>query len=117
MVPGTPGKAFERRIKEICKDRPFEVKVKAKGDMFLMHQWIKNEPVDLLIGNSYGKYIARDEDIPLLRWGFPILDRQGRQSFPTVGYKGGLRILEKILNLLMDRKDRDSTVIGFELVL
>jgi nitrogenase molybdenum-iron protein alpha/beta subunit len=38
--------------------------------MFLMHQWIKNDPVDLLIGNTYGKYIARDENIPLLRHGF-----------------------------------------------
>ncbi|MEF2229712.1 MAG: nitrogenase molybdenum-iron protein subunit beta [Pseudodesulfovibrio sp.] len=117
VVTGTPGKRFERRIREICADQPFEVKVKAKGDMFLMHQWIKNEPVDLLIGNTYGKYIARDEDIPLLRWGFPILDRQGHQYFPTVGYKGGLRLLEKILNLLLDRKDRDDPEQTFELVL
>jgi len=117
VVTGTPGKRFERRIKEICAGQPFEVKVKAKGDMFLMHQWIKNETVDLLIGNTYGKYIARDEDIPLLRWGFPILDRQGHQYFPTVGYKGGLRLLEKMLDLILDRKDRDSPEASFELVL
>ncbi|QGY40334.1 nitrogenase molybdenum-iron protein subunit beta [Pseudodesulfovibrio cashew] len=117
VVTGTPGKKFERRIKELCADKPFEVKVKAKGDMFLMHQWIKNEPVDLLIGNTYGKYISRDEDIPLLRWGFPILDRQGHQYFPTVGYKGGLRLLEKMLTLFLDRKDRDDSEQTFELVL
>ena len=68
--------------------------------MFLLHQWIKNEPVDLIIGNTYCKYIARDEDLPYVRWGFPILDRQGHQYFPTVGYKGGLRLLEKILGVL-----------------
>ncbi|MGL1863793.1 MAG: nitrogenase molybdenum-iron protein subunit beta [Pseudodesulfovibrio sp.] len=117
VVTGTPGKKFEKRIQEICADQPFEVKVKAKGDMFLMHQWIKNEPVDLLIGNTYGKYIARDEDIPFLRWGFPILDRQGHQYFPTVGYKGGLRLLEKMLDLFLDRKDRDDPEETFELVL
>ncbi|WP_319471331.1 nitrogenase molybdenum-iron protein subunit beta [uncultured Pseudodesulfovibrio sp.] len=117
VVTGTPGKKFEKRIKEICADQPFEVKVKAKGDMFLMHQWIKNEPVDLLIGNSYGKHIARDEDIPLVRWGFPILDRQGHQYFPTVGYKGGLRLLELMLGRLLDRKDRDDSEQTFELVL
>jgi nitrogenase molybdenum-iron protein beta chain len=117
VVTGTPGKKFEERIREICADKPFEVKVKAKGDMFLMHQWIKNEPVDLLMGNTYGKYIARDEDIPLLRWGFPILDRQGHQYFPTVGYKGGLRLLEKMLDLFLDRKDRDDDEQTFELVL
>jgi nitrogenase molybdenum-iron protein beta chain len=117
VVTGTPGKKFVKRIQEICSDMPFEVKVKAEGDMFLMHQWIKNEPVDLLIGNSYGKYIARDEDIPFVRWGFPILDRQGHQYFPTVGYKGALRLLEKFVGVLLDRKDRDSPETSFELVL
>ena len=117
IVTGTPGKKFEKRIKEITKDMGCEVNVKAKGDLFLLHQWIKNEPVDLLICNTYGKYIARDEDIPLVRWGFPILDRQGHQYFPTVGYKGGLRLLEKILNALMDRQDRDAPESNFELVL
>ena len=85
--------------------------------MFLMHQWIKHEPVDLLIGNTYGKYIARDEDIPLVRHGFPILDRVGHSYFPTVGYRGGMRLLEKILDALMDRKDRDSPEESFELVM
>ncbi|MDX1775992.1 MAG: nitrogenase molybdenum-iron protein subunit beta [Desulfobulbales bacterium] len=117
IVTGTPGKKFEKRIKEITRDLPCEVNVRAKGDMFLLHQWIKNEPVDLLIGNTYCKYIARDEDLPYVRWGFPILDRQGHQYFPTVGYKGGLRVLEQILNALLDRKDRDDPEERFELVL
>ncbi len=117
VVTGTPGKRFEKRIKELTADMPFEVNVKASGDMFLLHQWIKNEPVDLIMGNSYCKYIARDEDIPLVRWGFPILDRVGHQYFPTVGYKGGLRLLEKILGVLLDRKDRDAPEETFELVL
>jgi len=117
LVTGTPGSKFEKRIKELPAGLPYEVNVKASGDMFLLHQWIKNEPVDLLIGNTYGKYIARDEDIPFLRWGFPILDRVGHQYFPTVGYKGGLRLLEKILGLLLDRKDRDDSETTFELTL
>jgi len=117
VVTGTPGKRFEKRIKELTADMPFEVNVKASGDMFLLHQWIKNEPVDLIMGNSYCKYIARDEDIPLVRWGFPILDRVGHQYFPTVGYKGGLRLLENILGVLLDRKDRDAPEETFELVL
>ncbi|MGD9159905.1 MAG: nitrogenase molybdenum-iron protein subunit beta [Desulfobacteraceae bacterium] len=119
VVTGTPGKAFEKRMKEILKDCPYEVKVKggANADMFLFHQWIKNEPVDLMIGNTYLKYISRDEDIPLIRHGFPILDRVGHSYFPTVGYRGGMRLLEKILDALLDRKDRDADVTNFELVL
>ena len=117
VITGTPGKKFEKRIKELTAGMDCEVKVKAKGDMFLLHQWIKNEPVDLIIGNTYCKYIARDEDIPFVRWGFPILDRQGHQHFPTVGYMGGLRLLEKITEALLDRKDRDATPTEFELVI
>jgi nitrogenase molybdenum-iron protein beta chain len=116
IVTGTPGKKFEKRIREITADLPYEVNVKAQGDMFLLHQWIKNDPVDMIIGNSYCKYIARDEDIPFLRWGFPIVDRVGHQYFPTVGYKGGLRLLEKMLDLILSRKDRDASEETFELV-
>ena len=87
------------------------------GDMFTLHQWIKNEPVDLLIANTYGKYIARDDDIPFIRYGFPILDRIGHSYFPSVCYRGGIRLLEKILDALMDRLDRDAPEEKFELVM
>ncbi|MEW6221052.1 MAG: nitrogenase component 1 [Thermodesulfobacteriota bacterium] len=117
VVTGTPGAKFEARIRELTREVPCPVNVRAGGDMFLLHQWIKNEPVDLLVGNTYCKYIARDEDIPYLRWGFPILDRQGHQYFPTVAYKGALRLLEKILGVLMDRQDRDAPEQSFELVM
>ncbi|MCL6591138.1 MAG: nitrogenase molybdenum-iron protein subunit beta [Firmicutes bacterium] len=117
IVTGTPGKRFEERIKEILKDTVPYANVRQAADTFLLHQWIKNEPVDLLIGNTYGKYIARDEDIPFIRFGFPILDRIGHSYFPSVGYQGGLRLVEKILNALMDRQDRDATETNFELVM
>jgi nitrogenase molybdenum-iron protein beta chain len=119
IVTGTPGKAFERDVCSLLEDRVPEVKVKAgaQADMFLMHQWIKQERVDLLIGNTYGKYISRDDDIPLVRHGFPILDRVGHQYFPTVGYRGALRLLEMILNVLLDRQDRDAPEASFELVM
>jgi nitrogenase molybdenum-iron protein beta chain len=117
IVTGTPGKKFESQIKEITKEVPHPVNVRAAGDMFLLHQWVRNDPVDLLMGNTYLKYIARDEDIPLVRFGFPILDRIGHSYFPTVGYRGGLRLLEKILDALLDRKDRDAPEESFELVM
>ncbi|MBF0507535.1 MAG: nitrogenase molybdenum-iron protein subunit beta, partial [Deltaproteobacteria bacterium] len=117
IVTGTPGKKFEKRIREITKDSPYPVNVRQAGDMFLFHQWVKQEPVDLMIGNTYVKYIARDEDIPFVRFGFPILDRVGHSYFPTVGYRGAMRLLEKILDAILDRQDRDSTETEFELVM
>ena len=88
-----------------------------RADMFQLHQWIKEEPVDLLIGNTYGKYIARDENIPFVRYGFPILDRVGHSYFPTVGYMGGMRLLEKILGAIMDKMDATCPEEKFELVM
>jgi len=117
IVTGAATKKFETRIREITRDAPHSVNVSAPGDMFLLHQWIKNEPVDLLMGNTYLKYIARDEDIPLVRFGFPILDRIGHTYFPTVGYRGGMRLLEKILDAILDRQDRDAPEESFELVM
>ena len=52
-----------------------------------------------------------------MRYGFPIFDRIGHSYFPTMGYKGGIRFLEKILDALLDRKDRDATDINMELVM
>jgi nitrogenase molybdenum-iron protein beta chain len=119
IVSGTPGKKFTARIEDLCAKKSVKVNVRngQGADLFLLHQWIKNEPVDLLIGNTYGKYIARDEDIPFVRYGFPILDRIGHSYFPTVGYTGGIRLVEKILGVIMDKIDRDAPEPKFELVM
>jgi nitrogenase molybdenum-iron protein beta chain len=119
IITGTPGKKFLSRIEKVLRGRVPEAVVKQgpQADMFLLHQLIKQESVDLLIGNTYGKYIARDEDIPLIRHGFPILDRVGHSYFPTVGYCGAMRLLERILSVLLDRRDRDAPEESFELTL
>ncbi len=78
---------------------------------------MKNEPVDLLLGNSYGKYIARAEATPFVRFGWPILDRIGHTYFPTVGYLGGLRLVEKMLDALLDKQDATCPEERFELVM
>jgi nitrogenase molybdenum-iron protein beta chain len=126
IVTGTPTPVtggqvpqFEVRIREALGGNLPEAKIRsgAQADMYLLHQWIKQETVDVLIGNTYGKYIARDENIPFVRYGFPILDRVGHSYFPSVGYKGAMRLLEKILGVLMDRQDRDAPEERFELVM
>lgn len=119
IVSGTPGKLMTKRIQEMCEAKGITPNVRngKQADMFLLHQWIKKEPVDLLIGNTYGKYIARDEDLPFVRFGFPIVDRIGHTTFPTVGYTGAIRLLEKMLGVIMDRQDRDAPEQSFELVM
>jgi len=117
VLTGTPGEAFTEEVKAITSASGIGANVKASGDLFLLHQWIKNEPVDLIIGNTYGKYIARAEDVPLVRIGFPILDRSVQSYLPIAGYRGAMRIIEKISGALLDKQDRDSTDEDFELVM
>ncbi|EGK03244.1 nitrogenase component 1 [Dysgonomonas gadei] len=107
IVTGTPGKHFDEEMTNILKDIP-EAKFKSgeRADMFQLHQWIKQEPVDLLIGNSYGKYIARDENIPFIRMGFPVVDRPGHNFFPHTGYIGATNIAINILEKFLDYQDR-----------
>lgn len=118
ILTGTPGKEFEKAIGDICTESDFTpANVKSSGDLMELHQWIMNEPVDILIGNTYGKYIARAEDIPLIRMGFPILDRVGHSFFPTVGYMGAIRLIEKISTAFLDKHDRECEEEDFELVM
>jgi nitrogenase molybdenum-iron protein beta chain len=69
------------------------------------------------MGGTHGKYIARAEDIPLVRVGFPVLDRYIHSYMPTVGYKGAMRLLELMLSELMNRQYRDDNEEDFELVM
>jgi nitrogenase molybdenum-iron protein beta chain len=114
VVTGTAGKKFEKRVKDVAGG---DVNVKEAGDYFYFHQLIKNEKVDIMFGNTYSKYISRDEDIPLIRFGFPIYDRTGHQYIPSAGYRGAMRLVEKILNAILDRQDRDAAEEKFELVM
>lgn len=124
VLTGTPGGAigsaigsFEEDIQEMLDQAGVQANVKTGGDLFTFHQWIKNQPVDLIIGNTYGKYIARAEDVPLVRVGFPVLDRSVHSYLPIVGYRGAMRLIEMISGALLDRQDRDASDEDFELVM
>ncbi len=118
VISGTPGRRFEDEVSAMIEAAGIQdYIVKAEGDLFELHQWIKEEPVDLLLGTTYGKYIARTEDIPLVRVGFPILDRAVHPLMPITGYRGCLRLIEMISNALLERRDRDCLDEDYELVL
>jgi nitrogenase molybdenum-iron protein beta chain len=118
LVTGTPGESFEKAADELFMKFGFEDgRAKSGGDLLELHQWIKEEGVDLLIGGTHGKYIARAEDIPFVRAGFPIIDRYIHSYLPLVGYKGAMRLAELITNALLDRQDRDAAEEDFEMVL
>jgi len=111
-LTGTPDKQFSDEVKKVAPDCEAII-----GDTFLLHQKIKCRPVEMLIGNTYGKLIARAEDIPLVRAGFPITDRANMHYFPLLAYAGTARLVEMIGNAFLERRDRDADDTHFEMVL
>jgi len=116
VVTGTPGKKWEKKVREICAPVNEDVEIRANSDIHFLHQWIKANPVDLLMGNTYGKFVAKSEDVPFIRFGFPILDRVGHRAFPLVGYTGAMRLVEKITDAFFDKADRENADQDIELV-
>jgi nitrogenase molybdenum-iron protein beta chain len=117
VLTGTPGSAFDKKVGSMLEKYGVQGKVKSAGDLFTLHQWMKNDPVDLLIGNTYGKYIARAEDVPFVRVGFPVMDRGVHSYLPIVGYRGLMRLLEMMGNVLLDRQERDASDEDIELIM
>ena len=103
-------KAWEEKMSNLFASSPFGAECKAWGgkDLWHMRSLLATEPVDLLIGNSYGKYLERDTGTPLIRLMFPIFDRHHHHRFPVWGYQGGLRVLVTLLDKIFDKLDLDT---------
>lgn len=109
---------WARRVQALLDSSPFGKGGRAwsKKDLWHMRSLLHTEPVDFLIGNTYGKYLERDCDVPLIRMGFPIFDRHHWHRFPIWGYEGGLRVLVSILDRHFERIDastRETSVTDF----
>ena len=117
VVSGSHGNFFETRMHQVLDQQCPNATIKGQADLFELHQWIKQEPVDLIIGNTYGKFISRAENnIPFVRFGFPTLDRIGHRYFSSMGYTGGIRLIEKMTDAFFDKRDRECKEEWSELV-
>jgi len=108
------GKEWAEKMKALLDSSPFGAgcQVWAGKDLWHLRSILATEPTDLLIGNSYGKYLERDLSIPLIRLTFPIFDRHHHHRFPTWGYQGGLNVLVKILDTVFDKLDTETGTLG-----
>jgi nitrogenase molybdenum-iron protein beta chain len=107
-------KAWEEQMAALFSSSPFGKSCKAWGgkDLWHMRSLLSTEPVNLLIGNSYGKYLERDIGTPLIRLMFPIFDRHHHHRFPVWGYQGGLRVMITLLDKIFDILDKETIVPG-----
>jgi nitrogenase molybdenum-iron protein beta chain len=104
-------KNFEAEANELLASSPFGAngKVYAGKDMWHLRSLLFTDPVDLLIGNSYAKFLEQDTKTPLIRVGFPIFDRHHLHRQPIIGYQGALNLITTMVNKVLDELDRNTT--------
>ncbi|QXP85073.1 nitrogenase molybdenum-iron protein subunit beta [Methylococcus sp. Mc7] len=106
------GKAWEKKMQALFDSSPFgkNCKVYPGRDLWHMRSLLFTDPVDFLIGNTYGKYLERDTGTPLIRIGFPIFDRHHKHRYPVWGYQGGLNVLVWILDRMFEAIDANTNI-------
>lgn len=118
ILTATGTKQFEEEVKSLLASSPCgnEARVYIGKDLWHLRSLLMTEPVDMLIGDSHGKWIARDAGIPLVRIGYPIFDRVNLHRYPTIGYQGTINLITWIVNTFIDEVDRTSDDAHFELL-
>ncbi|MGE5173263.1 MAG: nitrogenase molybdenum-iron protein subunit beta [Betaproteobacteria bacterium] len=103
-------KTFEAEANELLASSPFGAngKVYIGKDMWHMRSLLFTDPVDLLVGNSYAKFLTRDTGTPLVRIGFPLFDRHHLHRQPIIGYQGVINLVTMIVNTVLDELDRKT---------
>jgi nitrogenase molybdenum-iron protein beta chain len=103
-------KNFEAEANEMLASSPFGAngKVYAGKDMWHLRSLLFTDPVDLLIGNSYAKFLTRDTGTPLIRIGFPLFDRHHLHRQPIIGYQGVINLISMLVNTVLDELDRKT---------
>ncbi|WP_242355443.1 MULTISPECIES: nitrogenase molybdenum-iron protein subunit beta [Anaeromyxobacter] len=100
-------KKLEKELHSLLDASPYgkDGKVYMNKDLWHLRSLLVTEPVDALIGDTHGKFAARDAKIPLFRFGFPIFDRVNRHRYPLVGYQGVVNMVTEICNKFIDLQD------------
>lgn len=101
------------RIKAFQEKVDFDMQIIMNADLWELERRIKDQEVelDLILGHSKGRWTAIDNNIPMVRVGFPTFDRAGLYRHPVVGYEGAMWLAEQMANTLFTdmefKKDRE----------
>ncbi len=109
MVPtvamtATRHKDFASDIKAVNSEYKIDTQILEGTDLYEFHEVVKTHGAELIVGNSKGKDIADDENIPLVRVGFPVYDRVGVYRYPIIGYNGSIYLLDQMTNAILGHK-------------
>lgn len=89
------------QLTSACDENPL---IMLDSDFANIRNHCASRGVNLAVGNSDGRFLTEQEDIPLVRLGFPIHDRIGGQRILTLGYTGTTMLLDQLTNTLLANK-------------
>ena len=103
----------DSRILDLKKNVDWDMEIVCNADLWELEKRAKDPEykIDLILGHSKGRYVAIDNNIPMVRVGFPSFDRAGLYRHPTMGYQGAMELGEAIANAMFAHmeynKDRE----------
>jgi nitrogenase molybdenum-iron protein beta chain len=111
-------KKLEKELQALLDASPFGkgAKIYMNRDLWHLRSLLVTDPVDALIGDTHGKFAARDAKIPLFRFGFPNFDRVNKHRHPLVGYQGAINMVTEICNKFLDLTDETCDDRHFEMM-
>ncbi len=111
-------KKLERELQALVDGSPYgrSAKIHMNRDLWHLRSLLMTDPVDALIGDTHGKFAARDAKIPLFRFGFPVFDRVNLHRTPIIGYQGAVRMLTEICNKFIEMGDDTADNRHFEMM-
>ena len=97
-----PSYREDPRVKALQENVDDDMEIVTNADFWELSDRIQNGglELDLILGHSKGRFIAIDNNIPMVRVGFPTYDRAGLYRHPVVGYAGATWLAEQIANTL-----------------
>jgi len=121
IVCNNSNKRWEKAMKKILEASPYGIHAKLYPgcDLWHLRSLCFTDKPDFIIGSSYGKTIQRDTlfkgpefEVPLIRMGFPIMDRHHLHRMTTLGYEGAMYILTTLTNAVLEQLDQKTKLLG-----
>ncbi len=102
---GTKNKIFKNIVKHELENQEEEAIIIDDTDFETIEKHAKILDVNLIIGNSDGRRMAKRMGLKMVRIGFPIHDRVGVQRQVITGYNGSSFLIDNIANTILEENE------------
>jgi nitrogenase molybdenum-iron protein beta chain len=111
-------KKLEKELVALLEASPYGkgAKIHMGRDLWHLRSLLVTDRVDAVIGDTHGKFAARDAKVPLFRFGFPIFDRVNKHRVPLIGYAGVVNMVTELANTFIDLRDATDDDRHFEMM-